>query len=73
MKILVTGSGGFIGYHLAYLHIAKGDKIFIIDNLYKNKGNIDKDLDTLPFLDLNKNFLLCKLIQKIIFIVRQVV
>ena len=33
MKILVTGSAGFIGFHTAKFFLKKGYKVFGIDNL----------------------------------------
>lgn len=33
MKLLITGGAGFIGSHLAKYHIAKGDSVWIVDNL----------------------------------------
>ncbi len=33
MKILVTGTAGFIGYHLARVLLARGDEVIGIDNL----------------------------------------
>lgn len=33
MHILVTGGAGFIGSHIVDFHIAKGDKVHVIDNL----------------------------------------
>ena len=47
MQVIITGGTGFIGYHLANFHVSKGDKVFIIDNLFKNSGDIDKDLSVL--------------------------
>ena len=35
MKILVTGSAGFIGYHLASKFIKQGYEVIGIDNLNK--------------------------------------
>jgi len=32
-KILITGGAGFIGSHLADYHLAKGDSVWVIDNL----------------------------------------
>jgi UDP-glucose 4-epimerase len=33
MKILITGGAGFIGSHLAELHLAQGDEVYVVDNL----------------------------------------
>lgn len=33
MKVLITGGSGFIGSHLADAYIARGDEVFIIDDL----------------------------------------
>ena len=52
MNIIITGGTGFIGYHIAMHHVTKGDEVFIIDNLYKNKGETDSELAVL--LDNNK-------------------
>ena len=35
MKILVTGSAGFIGFHTSKYFLKKGYKVFGIDNLNK--------------------------------------
>lgn len=41
MKILITGGAGFIGSHLAKLHIDKGDNVFVVDNFITgNKENL---------------------------------
>ena len=40
-KILVIGGTGFIGYHLSKKHLEMGDEVYIVDNLYKNNGEID--------------------------------
>ena len=39
MKILITGGAGFIGSHLADACIARGDEVFIIDDL--STGSLD--------------------------------
>jgi UDP-glucose 4-epimerase len=33
MHVLITGGAGFIGSHLADLHIFRGDKVHVVDNL----------------------------------------
>lgn len=33
MKVLITGGSGFIGSHLADAYIARGDEVFVIDDL----------------------------------------
>ncbi|MBU1394732.1 MAG: GDP-mannose 4,6-dehydratase [Gammaproteobacteria bacterium] len=33
MHILITGGAGFIGSHLADHHLAKGDQVYVVDNL----------------------------------------
>ena len=33
MKILITGGAGFIGSHLAEALIARGEEVFVIDDL----------------------------------------
>jgi len=33
MKILITGGAGFIGSHLAHLHLQKGDRVHVVDDL----------------------------------------
>lgn len=44
MHILVTGGAGFIGSHLAEYHLAKGDKVNVVDDL--STGSIE---NILPF------------------------
>ncbi len=39
MRVLITGGAGFIGSHLADAYIARGDEIFILDDL--STGSID--------------------------------
>lgn len=40
MKVLITGGCGFIGANIAKRHLAKGDKVTIVDNLSR-KGAFD--------------------------------
>lgn len=46
-RILVTGGGGFIGYHLARYHAELGDDVVILDNFFKSEGRMDPELDAL--------------------------
>jgi UDP-glucose 4-epimerase len=39
MKVLITGGAGFIGSHLAEALLARGDEVFVLDNL--STGSID--------------------------------
>jgi UDP-glucose 4-epimerase len=39
MRVLITGGAGFIGSHLAELCLARGDEVYIIDNL--STGSLD--------------------------------
>jgi UDP-glucose 4-epimerase len=39
MRILITGGAGFIGSHLADAYIARGDEVFVLDDL--STGSID--------------------------------
>lgn len=39
MHIVITGGAGFIGSHLAEYHLAKGDKVHVVDNL--STGTLD--------------------------------
>jgi UDP-glucose 4-epimerase len=36
-KILVTGGAGFIGSHVAEAHVARGDQVWVVDNLSSGK------------------------------------
>ncbi|HWW77593.1 MAG TPA: GDP-mannose 4,6-dehydratase, partial [Pyrinomonadaceae bacterium] len=33
MRILITGGAGFIGSHLSDAYVARGDEVFVIDDL----------------------------------------
>lgn len=39
MKVLITGGSGFIGSHIASLHVKKKDTVYVIDNLIT--GNLN--------------------------------
>jgi UDP-glucose 4-epimerase len=39
MRVLITGGAGFIGSHLAEAYLAKGDEVYIIDDL--STGSLD--------------------------------
>ena len=39
MKALITGGAGFVGSHLAEALLARGDEVFVLDNL--STGSID--------------------------------
>lgn len=40
-KILITGGGGFIGLHLANLHVKNNDDVVLIDNFFRGKRDDD--------------------------------
>lgn len=46
MHVLITGGAGFIGSHLVELHLARGDKVHVVDDL--STGSMD---NVKPFLD----------------------
>lgn len=44
MKIVVTGGAGFIGSHIVDALVARGDEVFVVDNLTRGKREqVDKD------------------------------
>ena len=45
MHVLITGGAGFIGSHLVELHLARGDKVHVVDDL--STGSVD---NLKPFL-----------------------
>ena len=46
MHVLITGGAGFIGSHVAELHLSRGDKVHVVDDL--STGHLD---NIRPFLD----------------------
>jgi nucleoside-diphosphate-sugar epimerase len=50
MNVLITGGAGFIGFHLANFHAKRGDKVHLIDNLFKTEGKGDPDFEALKQL-----------------------
>lgn len=36
-KVLITGAAGFLGWHLARLHAARGDRLTLVDNLARGE------------------------------------
>lgn len=40
-KVLITGGAGFIGLHLARLHIKEGDNLTLIDNFFRGKEDAE--------------------------------
>jgi len=47
MNVLITGGAGFIGFHLGKFHAAQGDKVHLVDNLFKSEGRADPDFELL--------------------------
>jgi len=46
MHILITGGAGFIGSHLVELHLARGDKVHVVDDLSTGSmDNVNRFLD----------------------------
>ena len=39
MRVLITGGAGFIGSHLSDAYLARGDEVFVIDDL--STGSIE--------------------------------
>lgn len=62
MKVLVTGGLGFIGSHIVDACVARGDKVFLVDNLHSGKkehGNAKApnfQTDISDFAELEKVF-----------------
>jgi nucleoside-diphosphate-sugar epimerase len=62
MNVLITGGAGFIGFHLARLHASLGDRVHVMDSLFKTKGRVDAELEqikgapnvTVHFVDLTR-------------------
>ena len=50
MRVLITGGAGFIGSHLAEAYLAKGDEVYIVDDL--STGS----LDNVEFLQKDKRY-----------------
>ena len=60
MKILVTGSSGFIGFHLSKLLLEKGHKVHGVDNMNKYY-DVKLKKTRLKILKKNKNFSFAKI------------
>ena len=60
MNILITGTAGFIGFHLSNLFLDQNHKIIGIDNLCKSYG-VKYKKERLQILKKNKNFKFYKL------------
>lgn len=57
MKILVTGSAGFIGSHITHRLLTEGHQVFGVDNLSNGKfENIDKAFGSGNFVFLEQDF-----------------
>ena len=54
-KILITGAGGFIGFHLCKRLIERGDEIFGIDNM-SDYYDAKLKTDRLKQIENRKNF-----------------
>ncbi len=54
MKILITGTAGFIGFHLAKAFIEKGDEVIGIDNI-NDYYDVKLKFDRLAETGINKN------------------
>jgi len=54
-KVLVTGSAGFIGFHLCKKLIERGDKVVGVDNI-NDYYDINLKLDILKQFESQKNF-----------------
>ncbi len=59
MKIIVTGSSGFIGFHLSMLLLRKGHKVLGIDSM-NNYYDVKLKKARLNILKKNKNFIFYK-------------
>jgi len=59
MKVLITGSSGFIGFHLANLLLKKKIEVLGIDNL-NNYYDVELKKNRLNILKKNKNFIFYK-------------
>jgi UDP-glucuronate 4-epimerase len=60
MKILVTGSAGFIGFHTAQILLERGDEVVGIDNL-NDYYDVSLKRARLAILEKHKNFRFAKL------------
>lgn len=54
MKILVTGTAGFIGFHLAQKLIERGDTVIGLDSI-NNYYDVSLKYDRLSYIGINKN------------------
>lgn len=45
-RILITGGAGFIGSHLAFLHLERGDHVSVVDNLSTGDSDLLRGADS---------------------------
>lgn len=65
MRILITGGAGFIGSYLAEHHLAKNDRVYVVDNLSSGSiNNVEPFLNNPNFYFLEEDIITWKDIEK---------